>query len=161
MSTPATHVWRPSSARTIVLDSFIPVPRGTTAVAPPPATWAAKDPGDILDYEFDISPAVVGNCADGIATLDIAINPNNPGDLTLSSATADGSLALMWFAGGQAGTIYTVTITISTFSGRSVNRSVLLPCVALATPPIPTDALVTSAGTVLTDQNGNPIILGD
>jgi hypothetical protein len=143
-----------------VLDSFIGVPRGTAAVARPPLSWAAKDPADLLDYQFDISPAVVGNPADGIATLDVAINPSDPGDLVLSSATADGTVAVMWFSGGQAGTVYTVTVTISTVNGRSVNRSVLLPCLALSTPPIPANALVTSTGTVLTDQNGNPIILG-
>jgi hypothetical protein len=160
MPTPATHTWRPSNARTIVLDSFVGVPRGTAAIAPPPLSWAAKDPADLLDYQFDITPAVVGNQGDGIATLDIATSPSNPGDLALSSATADGTLAVMWFSGGQAGTVYTVTITISTINGRNINRSVLLPCLALSSPPIPANSLVTSTGTVLTDENGNPIILG-
>jgi hypothetical protein len=49
MPTPATHVWKPSNARTVVLDSFIPVPRGSTALAPPPLNWPAKDPADVLD----------------------------------------------------------------------------------------------------------------
>ena len=79
MPTPATHVWKPSNARTVVLDSFIPVPRGSTAVAPPPLNWPTKDPADVLDYQFDISPALVGNDGDAIATLDVTIEPANPG----------------------------------------------------------------------------------
>ena len=92
MPTPATHVWKPSNARTVVLDSFIPVPRGSTALAPPPLNWPAKDPADVLDYQFDISPALVGNDGDAIATLDVTIEPANPGDLVLNSATTDGAL---------------------------------------------------------------------
>ena len=107
MPTPATHVWKPSNARTVVLDSFIPVPRGSTAVAPPPLNWPTKDPADVLDFQFDISPALIGNDGDAIATLDVTIEPANPGDLTLNSATADGAVAVLWLSGGQPGIIYT------------------------------------------------------
>jgi hypothetical protein len=68
MSTPATHTWIPSHARVVTIDSFIPVARGTTAVAPPPLNWPTKDPGDILDYILDIGPAIVGNDGDSIAS---------------------------------------------------------------------------------------------
>ena len=83
MPTPAAHVWKPSNARTVVLDGFIPVPRGSMAIAPPPLNWPTKDPSDVLDYQFDITAAVVGNDGDSIATLDVTIEPNNPGDLTM------------------------------------------------------------------------------
>src|SRR5580693_9047228 len=109
MPTPATHVWKPSNARTVVVDSFIPVPRGTAAVAPPPLNWPTKDPGDILDYILDIGPAIIGNDSDGIATLSVTVSPSNPGDLLVQSTTADGSRIILWLAAGQAGTIYTVT----------------------------------------------------
>jgi hypothetical protein len=95
MPTPATHVWKPSNARTVVLDSFIPVPRGSAAVAPPPLNWPTKDPADILDYQFDISPALVGNDGDAIATLDVAIAPASPGDVALRSTSADGAVAVL------------------------------------------------------------------
>ena len=36
MPTTATHVWRPSGARRVVLDGFVPVPRGTIPAAPTP-----------------------------------------------------------------------------------------------------------------------------
>ena len=158
MPTPATHVWKPSNARTVVLDAFIPVPRGSAAAAPPPLNWPTKDPIDVLDYQFDITPAVVGNDGDVIATLDVSIDPNNPGDLSLQSATTDGTVAVLWLAGGQAGTVYTVTLVIATTNGRTIQRSILLPVVYLSVPPIPSNALVTNAGVVLTDQNGNPVL---
>jgi hypothetical protein len=158
MPTPATHVWKPSNARTVVLDSFIPVPRGSTAMAPPPLNWPTKDPADVLDYQFDISPALVGNDGDAIATLDATIEPANPGDLVLNSATTDGALAIVWLSGGQPGTIYTVNLVITTVNGRTINRTILLPVLYLSVPQVPPNALITDTGVVLTDQNGNPVL---
>jgi hypothetical protein len=159
MATPANHAWKPSNARVVTIDSFVPVPRGTTAVTPAPLNWPTKDPGDVLDYILDISPAIIGNDGDGISTLDVAISPSNPGDLTLQSSTTDGSRIVLWLTGGQAGIVYTITFTISTTNGRSLVRSVLLPVLSLSVSVIPADALLASAGTALTDQNGNPILL--
>ena len=158
MPTVATHVWKPSNARTIVLDSFIPVPRGSAAIAPPPLNWPTKDPTDVLDYQFDITPAVIGNGADGIATLDVTIEPANPGDLTLNSAMVDGNVAVLWLSGGQSGIIYTVTLVITTVNGRTIHRSVLLPVLYLSVPPVPPNAIVTDTGIVLVDENGNPVV---
>ena len=158
MPTPAIHVWKPSNARTVVLDAFVPVPRGSSVVAPPPLIWPAKDPTDVLDYQFDIAPAMVGNDGDAIATLDVTIDPSNPGDLTLNNAQADGNVAVLWLAGGQAGSVYTVTMVITTINGRTIQRSVLLPVLYLSTLPIPANALQTNAGVVVTDQNGNPVL---
>ena len=158
MPTPATHVWKPSNARTVMLDAFIPVPRGSTAVAPPPLNWPTKDPADVLDYQFDIAPALVGNDGDAIATLDITIEPSNPGDLSLNSAIADGSVAVLWLSGGQPGTVYTVNLVITTTNGRTISRSILLPVLYLSVSPVPPNALLTDTGVVLTDQNGNPVL---
>jgi len=160
MATTATHVWRPSGARRIVLDGFAPVPRGTVADTPAPLAWPAKDPADVLDYEFDVSAAMIGNRGDSIATLDVAITPNATGDLTMSNAVADGAIAVFWFAAGQVGTIYVAQITIGTTSGRTISRAVLLPVQSLATAANPTNALTTDTGAVVTDQNGNPILIG-
>ena len=158
MPTPATHVWKPSNARTVMLDAFIPLPRGSTAVAPPPLNWPTKDPADVLDYQFDIAPALVGNDGDAIATLDITIEPSNPGDLSLNSAIADGSVAVLWLSGGQPGTVYTVNLVITTTNGRTISRSLLLPVLYLSVSPVPPNALLTDTGVVLTDQNGNPVL---
>jgi hypothetical protein len=161
MSTPATHVWKPSHARLVTIDSFVAVPRGSAAIAPPPLNWPTKDPGDVLDYLLDIGPAIVGNDGDGIATLDLTLAPSNPGDLSVQSMTTDGCRVVLWLSEGQAGTIYTITFTITTINGRSLQRSVLLPVLLLSVPPVPANAILISAGVVLTDQNGNPVLSSD
>ncbi|HBK05782.1 MAG TPA: hypothetical protein DDZ81_07930 [Acetobacteraceae bacterium] len=142
----------------VTIDSFIPVPRGSIASAPAPLNWSAKDPGDTLDYILDIGPAIVGNDGDAISTANISLAPNNPGDLTLQSTTADGCRIILWLSGGQAGTVYTVTFAISTTNGRSLHRSVLLPVLMLSIPIAPPTAIITTAGSVITDQNGNPVL---
>lgn len=159
MTTPAAHVWVPSCARVIKLDDFVPVPRGTPPTCTILASWPPKDPGDVLDYRFDISLALLGNSGDGISSLDVSIVPDNPGDLLLNSCFADGTSAVLWLADGQSGTTYTITLTISTTAGRTLSRSVLLPVCALSQAPVPQNALDTNTGTPLTDQNGNPILI--
>jgi hypothetical protein len=159
MATPVTHVWKPSRARAVVIDSFVPVPRGSAASAPAPLNWPTKDPGDVLDYEVDISPAISGNIGDSITTLDVSITLNNPGDLVLNNTTTDGSVAVLWLGGGQAGVVYTVTLVIGTYSGRTLQRSILLPVLLLSVPPVPPNAIQTAGGLVLTDQNGNPLLI--
>ncbi|MBW4091070.1 MAG: hypothetical protein HIU82_08175 [Proteobacteria bacterium] len=114
----------------------------------------------MLDYGFDISTALIGNPGDSIATLDVTISPNNPGDLRMNSASADGSVAVLWLSAGQAGTVYVITIAIGTTSGRFLQRSILLPVLFLSTPAVPPMAIETNAGLVITDQNGNPVLTG-
>ncbi len=160
MPTTATHVWKPSAARTITLDAFVPLPRGTKPNAPALASWPIKDPTDLLDYQFDIAPALIANDGDAISTLDIAISPANPGDLALTSSMADGARAILWLSGGQSGTIYTVTLTIGTAAGRTLSRSVLLPVAALSQPPAVPGTLTTNTGATISDQNDNPIQTG-
>ena len=126
------------------------MPRGSGAAAPPPLNWPTKDPGDILDYILDISPAIVGNDGDGIATAAVSFTPSSPGDLELQSTTADGSRIILWLSGGQAGTVYTITFVITTINGRSLQRSVLLPVLLLSVPVFPAGAIVTAGGVVLT-----------
>lgn len=160
MATVASHLWRPSGARRAVLDGFMPVPRGTIPAAPAPLVWPAKDPADVLDYEFDISAALLANRGDGIASIDARVTPNAVGDLIINTTTADGAVAVLWFGAGQTGTVYTVQISIVTTGGRTINRAVLLPVQSLATPAVPAQALTTSTGAIVTDQNGNPILIG-
>jgi hypothetical protein len=157
MPTPALYSWVPSTARVITIDGFGAVPRGTVAALQPPLSWPVKDPTDTLDYVLDISEAIAGNEGDAIATLDVAINPNNPGDLTLQSSSADGDLAIMWFSEGFAGTNYAVTVTIGTNSGRTIGRTVILPVLSLATPPVPSNAITDQTGAPITNQIDQPI----
>ena len=160
MPTAAPQVVRPSSARRVVLDGFVPTPLGSLASAPAALSWPAKDPGDVLDYEFDISPALAGNDKDSIATLDVTINPSATGDLTLTSSMADGKVAVLWLASGQAGTVYSVQVTIGTTAGRTIGRAIFLPVLALVSSAPPASALTTTAGSAVTDPSGNAITVG-
>ena len=158
MPTIAARVWRPSSARRVLLDAFIPVARGASAVAPPLLAWPTKDPGDVLDYQLDISPALEGNDGDSITTLDVLITPNQPGDLTLVSSAADGTSAVLWFSAGQSNTLYSVSISIGTGNGRRIHRTIVLPVIALSVASASATALRADTGFPITDQNGNPVL---
>ena len=160
MPTTASHVWRPSAARVIILDAFVPVPRGTAPIIPPPLSWPVKDPDDVLDYQFDIAPALIGNDGDVISTLDVTISPSNTGDLVLNSATADGTKAILWLSAGQAGTTYTVNIHIATEAGRAIARSILLPVSALAVQPDPNAGSSGANGTPAVTQVDSSVTIG-
>ncbi len=160
MPTVAPQVVRPSSARRAVLDGFVPIPLGSLASAPAALSWPAKDPGDVLDYELDIWPALAGNDKDCIATIDVTIQPSATGDLTLTSSAADGTVAVLWLAGGQAGTVYSVQVTISTLAGRTIGRAIFLPVLALVSSAPPAGALATTDGIAVSDQFGNAITAG-
>jgi hypothetical protein len=158
MATLVSHVWKPSRTRTMTIDSFVPVPRGAVAAPPALLSWPAKDPGDILDYQLDIEPALVGNEGDTINSVDVDISPNQPGDLSLDNVAADGYRIVVWLSSGQAGVTYNVTVIAALSSGRTLQRTILLPVVALSSPSIPENAIETTTQDPLTDQNGNPIV---
>ena len=158
--TTTAQIWRPSTARALEIDGFLPVPRGTLPATPAPLSWPAKDPGDVLDYEFDIAPALLGSEGDRIASVDVTVSPAATGDLVVNAAAMDGTVALFWFAGGQAGTVYTVQVSIVTVGGRTISRALLLPVLSLTRALPGTASLTTEQGSIITDQNGNPILLG-
>jgi hypothetical protein len=160
-TTPAVQSWKPSAARTLTISGFMPRPRGACPATPPGSTaaWPTKDPADMLDYVYDISPAIWGDEGDSIAFLNITISPAAAGDLTLASSTSNGHQAILWLSAGQSGTTYAVTLAIGTLAGRSFQRTVMLPCLSLSTePPVGTE-LLTNTGAPILDQSGNPIFV--
>ena len=159
MSTPASHLWRPSNARYVQITGFIPTPRGPQVPVALPMAWPAKDPADTLDYVFDVAPALAANPGDVISTLDVVISPANPGDLTLASSAVDGTRAVLWLTGGQPQVNYTVNIVVTTCGGRALARSLLLPVVALAAVQTAPGSLTTLSGLPLTDPAGTPITI--
>ena len=160
-ATPAIHTWKPSAARTLIISGFMPQARGAYPAPPPGATaaWPVKDPADVLDYVYDISPAIWGDDGDSIAFLNITISPAAAGDLTLTSTTSNGHQAILWLSAGQSGTTYSVTLAIGTLAGRSFQRTVMLPCLSLSTEPPLGMELVTNTGAPIVDQSGNPIFI--
>jgi hypothetical protein len=109
-TTSAAHVYRPSTARLVILDGFVPVPRGAVAAPPIMLSWPVKDPNDVLDYAIDISAAVAGDDGDAIIGVTITSAPNAIGDLLLNSAAMDGTQVVAWFGAGISGTIYSVVL---------------------------------------------------
>lgn len=161
MATTASHVWRPSASRVLMLDGFIPGPRGILARSNLPLRWPSKDPADILDYQFDISPALAGNDGDAIQTIDVLISPSAEGDLAMLSSAADGTRAVLWLQGGVAGTTYDITIMVGTETGRAISRSVILPVTAFAIQGASALPLTTETGGALVDSDGNALVIGD
>ena len=161
MATLANHSWKPSAARLLTITGFEPRPRGSNPL-PPAGTvvaWPPKDPADVLDYTFDISPALWGDEGDSISYLDVTIMPELTGDLTLNASSVDGQRVILWLGAGQSGTTYGVTIAITTVAGRSFQRTLYLPCSSLsATPPLGTE-LVTESGSAILDAAGQPIFI--
>ena len=162
MSTIAVpQVWQPSDARTVALEGMLPLPRGVLPADVPPLVWPAKDPSDVLDYALDASAALSGDPSDRVVTAAVAIVPNlSAADLLLGNVFAEGGVVAMWLSGGQAGTVYAVQITLSTLHGRIIARTVLLPVQQMATAAPQTNMLTTGAGAIITDLNGNPILVG-
>jgi hypothetical protein len=158
MVTLVSHVWKPSKSRVLTIDSFVPVPRGSTATSPALLSWPSKDPGDSLDYQLDIAPAVVGNEGDPINGVDIEVDPSQPGDLSVDNVSADGYKIVIWVSAGQANTTYNVTVRACFASGRILQRSILLPVIALSLPSVPQNAIESTTNDPITDQNGDPIV---
>lgn len=158
MATQANHSWKPSAARLLSITGFGPRPRGAWPAHRANA-WPAKDPADVLDYAYDISPAIWGDDGDSIAFLDVTIVPAAAGDLTLNSSSADGRCAVLWFGAGQSGTTYAVTLAIETVAGRVFQRTVYLPCLALSSEPPLGMELMTETGAPILDNSGNPIFI--
>ena len=155
-----SRIWQPSSARRVVLDGFLPLPRGTVPAAPALFAWPAKDPGDTLDYELDISQALAGNDNDSVATVAVDVTPTDT--LVVGPAAGDANTAVLWLSGGQAGTTYAVRITMTTLTGRVIARTVLLPVQSLAPLVVPkpsTGALSAQSGLSITDETGAPILV--
>ncbi len=153
------QVTKPSRARKVSLDGFVATPRGTTTFNLPALSWPPKDPADVFDYQLDISATLIGNMGDSIASVTATIAPDNPGDLVCNSVAVDGSNIVLWLSGGQAPTVYGVTIAATLTSGRALQRTILLPVLALSTLAPPPTAIETDTGYAITDQFGNPVVI--
>jgi hypothetical protein len=121
-------------------------------------SWAPKDPGDVLDYQLSLEPALIGNEGDSIESVDVSVDPSQAGDLSVENVNADGYRVILWVSGGQANVTYTVTIRSALASGRTIQRSILLPVIPLSVPATLPNSIQTSSQISLNDQNGNPLV---
>ena len=153
-------LWQPANARVVSLDGLLPLPRGVLPTDLPPPIWPAKDPGDVLDYTLDLSAALAGDPTDQVVSIAVTTQPGGgPGDLVAGRMVASGASAVVWFSAGVAGTTYAVQLSIGTLKGRVIGRTVFLPVQSLASAAAPANPLMTDACSIVTDQNGNPILV--
>lgn len=156
-----SQLWQPSTARSVTLDGLLPLPRGVIPSDLPPLVWPAKDPGDVLDYQLDVSAALAGDPTDQVSAVTVTVVPSGgTGDLVVGRVVAQGAVAVLWLSAGQVGVVYAVQVSIGTLKGRVIGRTVLLPVQQLAAVTPPPAPLTSEAGGVITDQNGNPILVG-
>lgn len=85
--------------------------------------WPNKDPQDVLDYAIDWSAELEEETLTGSAW---SVAPNT---LTIDSDAIGGDQTILWLSGGESGTRYTVTNTVTTSAGRTFRRSVHLTVV--------------------------------
>ncbi len=78
-----------------------------------------KDPSAVLDYMIDWSRWLKG---DTIQTSQWTV----PAGLALVSQTNTTTTTTVWLSGGTAGQTYTVTNRITTASGRTDERSIII-----------------------------------
>lgn len=81
-----------------------------------------KDPSDIVDYTIDWSPFLAQD-GDGIATSAWAVTPAGP---TIGTASKTSTTTTTFLSGGTASTSYTLTNTITTNRGRTLQRSLTI-----------------------------------
>lgn len=88
-----------------------------------PFRWDDKDPADSWPFSFDFTPwcAAAGETAASVAAA------ATPAGLTVSatSVTPAGAAAVR-LSGGTAGTDYAVRLTLTTASGRTLERTVMI-----------------------------------
>lgn len=103
------------------------------------AAWILedKDPSDVKDYAIDWADVLAAEDETGIASS--VWSSSTPAGLLTGDgspsggappSSVNGTFAIVWVAGGTAGTVYELTNTIIT-SGptpRTHERSIVIPC---------------------------------
>lgn len=84
-------------------------------------TWPAKDPEEVLDYQFDWTDRLV--TGETISTSDFI---RASGDVTLGAESFVGAFTTVWLSGGTVGTVNVITNRITTSQGRTYDQSARL-----------------------------------
>ena len=78
-----------------------------------------KDPDSVLDYLWDFSDWL----ASGDTVSSHVVEATS--GITVESSVNDSTGVTVWLSGGTSGEAYTVTVRITTFQGRVLDRSVV------------------------------------
>lgn len=83
--------------------------------------WPAKDPDEVIDYQFDWSDRL-----EDAETISSSAFSLAEGDVTLGANDTAGAVTTIWLSGGTLGTVSIVTNRIITSEGRTYDESAKL-----------------------------------
>lgn len=84
-------------------------------------SWPAKDPDEVLDYQFDWSERL--EAGETISASNFTIVE---GTVVKDSQSVAGGLTTVWLSGGTLGEVCLITNRITTNQGRTYDESVKL-----------------------------------
>lgn len=87
-------------------------------------TLLLKDPAAVLDYSIDWGAEYLGD--DLIATSEWSAVPAESGGVTIAGSDFDAKTSTVKAAGGINGHVYRLVNVVTTGSGRSDSRSIVL-----------------------------------
>lgn len=149
--------WSPSPARTVAIVPPRPL-RGVRVAQLLPA-WPSKASAEQLDFTLDLS-CWMADAEDCLAAAQVAVLPAGaPCNLGIIWSTAAGQAVVLLAAGGVAGTVYQVAITVTTSIGRTGYWLVLLPVDQRSPSTAPPAAI--QAPAVVVDGQGNLVLSPD
>lgn len=115
---------------TIAASRTVALPYGLTAPPNSILSWQVKNPGDILDYTFDIS-GWLGEDGSTISTASVS----SASGITVALLTPwTSGLISVQISGGTAGVTYAVTFSIALSSGETLVRTVYSPVGTVGIP---------------------------
>jgi hypothetical protein len=91
-----------------------------------PAIMPYKQPGEVLDYDFDFTDSLAEG--DTVSTATVTVSPSG---LTLSTKTVSSPTVKQWVSGGTAGTRYRLTCAAVTSGGRTHEEEMVIPVAEL------------------------------
>jgi hypothetical protein len=87
------------------------------------ASWHAKDPDEVLDYDFDWTGRLKGDVINSSVWLQV---DGSDGLLVIDSDEFTTAATKVWLSGGTLGQVYQLTNRIITAGGRRMDQSVKL-----------------------------------
>jgi hypothetical protein len=133
----------------------VTVPTAPNEVNRPLVWLGQKAPGDNRQYALNCLPWLNGDMID---TVSVGVAPNGSGDIVATfPGSQDVGKAVVTLTGGNAGTTYAVTFTITTIAGDVLVRTVWLFCQNLSpAPSVPptVQAVIPAVAPPLTVVNG-------
>ena len=95
-----------------------------------PTVLTARRTGDVLDWWVDMSDVLAAGSDDHVTSVRASITPaGSPGDLEVSETAVVGSLVGLLIAGGVDGVTYTISVEVTTDTGRLVTVPLSQPVV--------------------------------